>query len=67
MNGNQPGDPDKAADVLIKMSNEERPPLHLFLGHDAYNMAYAKMEDVKKDLEQWKVDTLSTSFVESLL
>jgi NAD(P)-dependent dehydrogenase (short-subunit alcohol dehydrogenase family) len=67
MNGNQPGDPDKAAGVLIKMSNEEHPPLHLFLGQDAYDMAYAKMEDVKEDLAQWKVDTLSTSFVESVL
>jgi NAD(P)-dependent dehydrogenase (short-subunit alcohol dehydrogenase family) len=67
MNGNQPGDPDKAADVLIKMSNEERPPLHLFLGQDAYDLAYAKIDDVKKDLEQWKADTLSTSFIESIV
>jgi NAD(P)-dependent dehydrogenase (short-subunit alcohol dehydrogenase family) len=67
MNGNQPGDPDKAAGVLIKMSKEEHPPLHLFLGQDAFTMAYAKMEDVKKDLEQWKVDSLSTSFEESVV
>jgi NAD(P)-dependent dehydrogenase (short-subunit alcohol dehydrogenase family) len=62
MNGNQPGDPNRAADVLIKMSSEENPPLHLFLGEDAYNRAYAKIEQVKTELEKWKTDTLSTGF-----
>jgi NAD(P)-dependent dehydrogenase (short-subunit alcohol dehydrogenase family) len=63
INGNQPGDPDKAAEVLIKMSEEEQPPLHLFLGEDSYNMAYAKINQVKEDLAKWKDETLSTSFV----
>jgi NADP-dependent 3-hydroxy acid dehydrogenase YdfG len=67
INGNQPGDPDKAASVLIKISKEEHPPLHLFLGEDAYNYAYAKMEEVKGDLEKWKADTLSTNFVSQVL
>lgn len=62
MNGKQQGDPDKAAAVLIKISEEENPPLHLFLGEDAYNLACTKTEEVKKDLEQWKPYTLSTSF-----
>lgn len=62
MNGNQQGDPEKAADVLIKMSGEEHPALHLFLGEDAYNGAYSKIESVKADLELWKSMTLSTSF-----
>ena len=62
INGNQQGDPQKAAAVLIKMSNEENPALHLFLGEDAYNGAYSKIESVKNDLELWKSVTLSTSF-----
>jgi len=62
MNGRQPGDPDKAAAVLIKVSEEENPPLHLFLGEDAYSRAHAKTEEVKKELEQWKDYTLATSF-----
>lgn len=62
INGNQPGDPEKGVAVLIKMANTENPPLHLFLGQDAYNMAYQKMDIVGKDLEAHKLDTLSTGF-----
>lgn len=62
MDGNQQGDPEKAANVLIQMSKEENPPLHLFLGQDAYDVAYQKMDEVKTDLEHWKAATLSTSF-----
>ncbi|MVM30330.1 SDR family NAD(P)-dependent oxidoreductase [Spirosoma sp. HMF4905] len=62
INGNQPGDPEKAVAALIKVANEPNPPLHLFLGQDAYDMAYAKINDVKTDLETWKGVTISTGF-----
>lgn len=62
INGNQPGDPEKAVDALIQISNEKNPPLHLFLGEDAYNMANAKIEEVEADLEKWKSVTVSTAF-----
>jgi len=29
---NQPGDPDKAADVMIEVAGMQKPPFHLFLG-----------------------------------
>jgi NAD(P)-dependent dehydrogenase (short-subunit alcohol dehydrogenase family) len=67
MNGNQAGDPEKAVAVMIKVANDENPPLHLFLGEDAYNMAYAKIDAVKKDLEAWKADTISTGFEGSVV
>ncbi|MES2108044.1 MAG: SDR family oxidoreductase [Bacteroidota bacterium] len=59
INGNQPGDPEKGAAAIITLTEQSNPPLHLFLGQDAYDMAYVKMESVKNDLETWK--TLSTS------
>ncbi|MDQ3712893.1 MAG: oxidoreductase [Acidobacteriota bacterium] len=62
MNGNQPGDPEKLADVLIKIASEANPPLHLFLGSDAYNSANAKIAAVQGDLENWKSLTISTDF-----
>lgn len=62
MNGKQPGDPDKAAEVLIKVLQEENPPLHLFLGEDAYDLAQAKTENMKKNLEQWEAYTRATGF-----
>lgn len=62
MNNNQPGDPDKAADAMIKITEVENPPLHLFLGQDAYDLAYQKMDIVKADIEAWKAVTTSTGF-----
>lgn len=60
INGNQLGDPEKAAEALIKIAGAENPPLHLFLGSDAFNMAHATISEVQKDLENWKEVSLST-------
>ncbi|WP_419802830.1 SDR family NAD(P)-dependent oxidoreductase [Mucilaginibacter sp.] len=54
INGNQPNDPEKAADVLIATSKEENPPVHLFLGSNAYEMVYNEIGIVTKGTEQWK-------------
>lgn len=62
MNGNQIGDPEKAAAALIQIAASENPPLHLFLGSDAYDLANAKIASVQKDLETWKDLTVSTDF-----
>lgn len=60
INGNQSNDPEKAADVLIELSREEKPPVHLFLGNDAYDVVYQKIESVTNEVERWKSYTLST-------
>ena len=62
INGNQPGDPEKAANVLIKVAADANPPLHLFLGTDAYNAAEAKTSAVQKDMEDWRELATSTDF-----
>jgi NAD(P)-dependent dehydrogenase (short-subunit alcohol dehydrogenase family) len=62
INGNQPGDPEKAVAALIRIASESNPPLHLFLGQDAYDMAYQKINDVQNELENWKEVTVSTGF-----
>lgn len=61
INGNQPNDPEKAADVLIAISKEENPPVHLFLGNDAYDIVYNKISIITNETEQWKSYTLSTA------
>ncbi|CAN5419923.1 SDR family NAD(P)-dependent oxidoreductase [soil metagenome] len=60
--GNQPGDPEKAVAALIQLALVENPPMHLFLGQDAYDMAYVKIKAVQNDLETWKEVTVSTGF-----
>lgn len=62
MNGNQPGDPEKAAAAMIHITDVPNPPLHLFLGQDAYTGAYAKINAVQSDLENWKAVTTATDF-----
>jgi NAD(P)-dependent dehydrogenase (short-subunit alcohol dehydrogenase family) len=65
IDGNQPGDPEKAMRVLIQVASEAHPPLHLFLGKDAYEMAGIATDAVYKDLEAWKELTFSTSFADN--
>lgn len=62
INENQPGDPVKLAEALIKVSQDQNPPLHLFLGEDAYNMANQKIASVQGELEGWKEVSVSTGF-----
>lgn len=61
IDGHQPNDPDKAADALIAISKSENPPVHLFLGSDAYDIVYKKIDILTNDVEQWKSYTLSTA------
>jgi NAD(P)-dependent dehydrogenase (short-subunit alcohol dehydrogenase family) len=62
INGNQPGDPEKAAQVLIQVSEAENQPLHLFLGEDAYHMADVKIAAVQHDLQQGQGLANATNF-----
>lgn len=58
----QAGDPEKAAAAMIKIVADPNPPLNLFLGADAYQLANQKIAAVQKDLETWKELTTSTGF-----
>jgi NAD(P)-dependent dehydrogenase (short-subunit alcohol dehydrogenase family) len=62
INGNQPGDPLKAAEVLIQVSEAENPPVHLFLGEDANQVAAQQIATVQHDLRQWAAVTSATNF-----
>lgn len=62
ISGAQPNDPEKAADVLIEISEKENPPVHLLLGRDCLDMLSKKISIMEKDVEQWKSYTLSTEF-----
>ena len=62
INNNQPGDPDKAAAVMIEVASMAQPPLHLFLGPDSYNLAELKIQAVQKDLEAVRQIATATNF-----
>ena len=62
INGNQQGDPEKGVAVIIAAAEAAEAPLHLFLGDDAYGLAYQKMDAVKQDMESWKELATATAF-----
>jgi len=62
INNNQPGDPDKAAAVLIEVASMPQPPVQLFLGPDAYHLAEVKMQSVQKELEALRHIAAATNF-----
>ncbi|MCF0041044.1 oxidoreductase [Dyadobacter fanqingshengii] len=62
INGKQPGDPEKAADAMIRIVSEANPPMNLFLGSDAFAIANGKIAAVQKELADWQDLTVSTDF-----
>jgi NADP-dependent 3-hydroxy acid dehydrogenase YdfG len=62
INGNQPGDPEKAAAAMIQVVASEHPPLRLALGEDAIQGIEQKLQSVQDELETWKTISLNTAF-----
>jgi NAD(P)-dependent dehydrogenase (short-subunit alcohol dehydrogenase family) len=59
INGNQPGDPEKAAFALIELVKLKNQPVHLVLGSDAFQIAGDKLSALQSEISDFK--TLSTS------
>ena len=60
--GQQPGDPDRAVEIFIELAERPKPPMHQFLGNDAYNRASEKLADMAAELERWKSTTTRADF-----
>jgi|GEM_PF-4790414 len=46
--GNQPEDPEKAAELMMFVAESEVAPLHLFLGSDSVGLSKGKLETVRQ-------------------
>ena len=62
MDGQQIGDPEKAAAAMISLASMPNPPLHLLLGKDAFDRATTKIESLVKEINDWKPISISTDF-----
>lgn len=62
MNGHQAGDPEKAAAAMIAIVNEQKPPVYLLLGADAYERGMAKLELLKEAFRDRSSLTKSVGF-----
>jgi NAD(P)-dependent dehydrogenase (short-subunit alcohol dehydrogenase family) len=60
--GQQPGNPDRAAEIFMELAENPQPPMHLFLGKDAYHRASEKLASMTVELEQWKSTTIGADF-----
>jgi len=60
--GQQAGDPEKAAAVMIEVGFNPNPPVHLFLGTDAYQRALTKIETLTAEIESLKDVSASTDY-----
>ncbi len=58
--GKQPGDPAKAAQVLLKLVASENPSVRLYLGDDAIKLVEEKIEFMKAEMAAWESVSRST-------
>jgi NAD(P)-dependent dehydrogenase (short-subunit alcohol dehydrogenase family) len=62
LDGNQAGDPVRAAEAILKAVESPQPPLHLVLGKDALKTIRGKLDLLHHDLDTWEPTTLSADF-----
>lgn len=60
--GQQPGDPAKAAQAMIQVVESEKPPLRLVLGVDAYQGWEKKYAAMRDELATWRSVGEATAF-----
>ena len=60
----QPGNLDKLAELIIKVSRSETPPLHLPVGADTPEVIDALCAKLKQDTDAWREKASNTIFIE---
>lgn len=60
--GSQPGDPAKAAALILAALNAEHTPLRLPLGDDGVTAVLSHLDQVRADVEAWEKRTRATGF-----
>lgn len=64
MDGRQAGDPQKVAQLIIDAVSAIEPPLHLFAGRIANQLAEQKIGELQRDLDAWRAASAATDFPE---
>jgi NAD(P)-dependent dehydrogenase (short-subunit alcohol dehydrogenase family) len=61
-NGQQAGDPAKAARAILRAVEANDPPMHLLLGNDALKLVRDKLNSLGKEIDTWESVTRSTDY-----
>jgi NAD(P)-dependent dehydrogenase (short-subunit alcohol dehydrogenase family) len=59
-NGQQPGDPVKLAEAMVRLATEEKPPMRFIAGSIAVDSADAKFAGMQAELDHWRALSVST-------
>jgi NAD(P)-dependent dehydrogenase (short-subunit alcohol dehydrogenase family) len=59
-NGQQPGDPVKLAEAVVRLASEPEPPLRFVAGSIAFDSIRAKLAGMQTELEHWRPLSVST-------
>jgi EmrB/QacA subfamily drug resistance transporter len=62
INGKQPGDPARAAEAIIKITQVKNPPRHLVLGALAFEYATKILKGRVEEFEKWRDLSLGVDF-----
>lgn len=62
VSGKQPGDPVRAAEAMIEITEVENPPRHLVLGAFGIEAVTSKLKNSLAEIEQWRDTGLATDF-----
>ena len=60
--GQQPGDPDKLAQAILEIANEQPPPRRFLAGADVIALAERKIADLKEQIESHRALSESLTF-----
>ena len=65
ISGNQPGDPVRAAEAMIKLTEIASPPRHLVLGEIGFTNVTNKLKARLAEIESWRETSVGADFPES--
>ena len=60
--GQQPGDPVRAAQAIVKAVGSANPPHRLLLGNNAYEGATSKLDELRKEFAAWEAVSRGADF-----
>ncbi|OLF55563.1 oxidoreductase [Pseudomonas chlororaphis] len=60
--GHEAGDPDKVAQIVLKLAYHPKPPVHLLIGSDALQYAGAAESDRAAAAERWREVSAASDF-----
>jgi NAD(P)-dependent dehydrogenase (short-subunit alcohol dehydrogenase family) len=60
--GNQPGDPVKLAEAVVRLASEAKPPMRFIAGAFALGVMDKKLATVREEVEKWRAVSAATDY-----